>query len=56
MKRPRGSAVHPSSLNIYFPYYTSSYNSTCAPGEDSDQPAHQRNIFEVFSGYPVASQ
>ena len=40
---------------IYEPGHSISYKITCAPNEDSDQPAHPRSLIRVFAGHSVVA-
>ena len=37
-------------LNIFEPQRRETSLRTCAPSEDSDQPAHSRSLIRIFTG------
>ena len=39
-----------TEMNRYDPGESVSYNFTCAPSEDSDQPAHPHRLIRIFAG------
>ena len=37
-------------VKVVKPWHSNSCNFTCAPSEDSDQPAHLRSQIRIFAG------
>ena len=52
----RGSSSCFTHMNLFEPQGQKPYLQTCAPSEDSDQPAHSRSLIRIFTGRMLDSQ
>ena len=50
------TAASSAALQRFEPQREKTYLQTCAPNEDSDQPAHPRSLIKIFTGRVLDSQ